>query len=143
MSAPGQATLQSLVILLCAGLGTLWTFHFHPKRPTLYAAPPAPPAVGIDLAEVLSWNPPPQWIDTRPSAQFEAGHIPGALSLHPGNVEDVLKARFDLFIDQRKRFVLYGPSPANRLIADRLRSLGLTKIEVLKNGWKAWLAHRS
>ena len=142
MDPPGKGLIQIAMILLCAGLGSAWTYFFHPKRPALYLAPRPSPPSEIDLSEVLSWEAPPVWIDVRPEAAFLAGHITGALSLDPGNVQSQLVHRMDLFIDQRNAFVLYGPAEAGASLMERLRGMGLRKVHVLRGGWEAWQAHR-
>lgn len=143
MRAPGRAVLQTLFILLCAGLGTAWTYHFHPKRPTLYLAPERALSAEVALTEVLSWDEPPVWIDARSGTEYAAGHIPGAISLHPGNALGQIQKHFELFIDHRKRFVIYGPETAAETIAERLRGIGLDKVDILAGGFEAWQAHHS
>ena len=143
MGAPARAVWQTLFILLCAGLGTAWTYHFHPKRPALYLAPERALTTGVALAEVLSWEEPPVWIDARSETAYVAGHIPGAISLHPENASGQIQKHFDIFIDHRKRFVIYGPETAAEAVAERLRGLGLDKIDILAGGFDAWQAHHS
>ncbi|MFT4638435.1 MAG: rhodanese-related sulfurtransferase [Verrucomicrobiales bacterium] len=140
MGTLGKAALQIGLILLFAGLGTAWTYHHNPKRPALYLTPELPPSNSIALSKVLAWEKPPVWIDARPHEDFRIAQIPGALSLHPENAETQMKQHFDLFIDQRKVFVIYGPEKDAQAIATRLAHVGLHKLHVLEGGWPAWQA---
>lgn len=143
MRAASKTCLQLTVILIGSIVGTSWTYHFKADRPALYLSPERPATPGIALTEILSWVPAPVWVDSRPEIDFTKGHIPGAISIHPDNLESALKAHFDLFTDQRKVFVLYGSEKANRIVAERLESLGQKKVHVLKGGWEAWQSHSS
>jgi rhodanese-related sulfurtransferase len=42
-----------------------------------------------ELAERLADDPPPVVLDVRPAAEFLAGHVPGAISLPPGDVAEI------------------------------------------------------
>jgi rhodanese-related sulfurtransferase/DNA-binding transcriptional ArsR family regulator len=42
-----------------------------------------------ELAERLRRDPPPLVLDVRPAAEFLAGHVPGAVSVPPGELEDL------------------------------------------------------
>ena len=143
MGTLSKAALQVCLILICAGIGTAWTYYGSSERPALYLSPELPATHGIGLSEVLSWRKPPVWIDARPSPDYSAAHIPGAVSLDPGNVDAQMKTHFDLFIDQRNVFVIYGPEAASQAIAERLGRAGLQKVHVLEGGWEAWQAHHS
>lgn len=141
MNAAGKTCLQLGIIVLGATLGTAWTYYFKADRPALFLVQETKIKADTTLEDILAWETAPVWIDTRPSAAYLQGHIPNAISLPPDNVNAALKAHFELFIDQRKTFVIYGPESASQAIVDRLEGLGLKKVHRLQDGWKAWQAH--
>lgn len=136
-----KTCLQLGLIVLCTTLGTAWTYYFKADRPALFLVQETKMSADMPLEEVLAWPNEPVWIDTRPDADYAQGHIPNAISLHPNNAEASLSAHFELFIDQRKTFVIYGPEAASQAIADRFEGLGLKKVHRLQGGWEAWRAH--
>ena len=141
MNVAGKTCLQLGIIVFGATLGTAWTYYFKADRPALFLVHETKMQADTPLEEVLAWPKTPVWIDTRPDTAYAKEHIPEAISLRPDNAEQVLKANFELFIDQRKTFVIYGPEASSQAIAERLESLGLKKIHRLQGGWKAWQAH--
>lgn len=81
------------------------------------------------------------WIDARVEADFNVGHIPGAVLLN----EDDWDTLFVELIDQwtgDATIVVYcgsGGCQASHKVAKRLREdLGFDDIWVLHGGWKAW-----
>ena len=141
MNATRKTCLQLGIIVLGATLGTAWTYYFKANRPALFLVLETKMAADTPLEEVLAWPNAPVWIDTRADTAYAKEHIPEAISLPPDAIETGVKAHFELFIDQRKTFVIYGPDEASQATAERLESLGLQKVHRLQGGWKAWQAH--
>lgn len=131
---------QVIAILLVALVPAVCAGFFHPKRPD-WSKPAAKNE--IDLPTVLRWGPKVLWVDARPRAEFETGHIPGAVLLN----EDEWERLLDGFLDAWKRdsrVVVYCSSvscDASRGVAERLRSEArIDNVYVLKGGWETWRA---
>ncbi len=81
------------------------------------------------------------WIDARPAAQFEAGHIPGAVNL-PLDAWDTHFPQLLAVWSPERALVVYCDSTTCDLseqVADRLRrELGVDTVQVLHGGWQAW-----
>ena len=140
MTVARKTCLLLSVIVLGATLGTAWTYYFKADRPALFLVHQTKTQAKTPLEEILAWPKRPVWIDTRSASAYASGHIPGAISLRSDNAETSLKEHFELFMDQRQAFVLYGPENASHHAAERLKSLGLKKVYQLQGGWKAWQA---
>lgn len=84
------------------------------------------------------------WVDARSAAEYEAEHVPGALSL---NMEEWDRL-FPEFLDQwspEKKIVVYCGAASCGLsqeVADRLRKSNIPTVYVLKGGWEAWKARK-
>ncbi|MCH1505820.1 MAG: rhodanese-like domain-containing protein [Verrucomicrobiales bacterium] len=141
VNVAGKTCLQLGIIVLGATLGTAWTFYFKANRPALFLVQKTKMEANTPLEEILTWSANPVWVDARPETAYAINHIPDAISLRPDNAEHALKAHFEVFMDQRKTFVIYGPEEASHAIAERLEGLGLKKVHRLQGGWKAWQAH--
>jgi rhodanese-related sulfurtransferase len=83
------------------------------------------------------------WLDARPEADYDRGHIPGALPLRPGGWD----AEFPAVIDRWQpgnKVVIYCRSDScetSEAVARRL--IEATKwpdVYVLEGGWEAWAA---
>lgn len=80
------------------------------------------------------------WIDARPAAAFERGHVPGAVLLN----EDEWSARLPDALGRWNagtRVVVYcdgGDCHASERVAARLRDAGIAPVDVLRGGWPAW-----
>lgn len=90
------------------------------------------------------------WLDARPLADYEAGHIPGALPLNEGDWEAGLSAVLEHWLPGSGQvLVVYCSSQrcdASHAVAARLtEELGgaeVVDVAVLHGGWSAWQAHR-
>lgn len=85
------------------------------------------------------------WIDARSQAEFDQGHIPGALWLSPGHwPEATLLVLATTPKDQL--IIIYcggGPCRSAEETAQRLaRELRLTNLRILRGGYPAWLRHQ-
>lgn len=133
------AVLQALLLLATAAIPAVGTGVFHPKRPAWSAAALAPGET--DLLGASAFGERVLWVDARPAAEFEAGHIPGAVRLEGEGWDELLPAVLDQW-EENRVIVVYCSSQSCRLsheVADRLREeVGLEPVYVLKGGWEAW-----
>ncbi len=104
------------------------------------AAPPSAtvPTVGIAEAAAL---PNVLWIDSRPSTAFDAGHIPGAISIPEKSDKAVLeRLRADQAAD--RPIVVYcsgvGCGTSRRLASRLVREFGFTRVHHLPGGYSEW-----
>ncbi|MHA3774350.1 rhodanese-like domain-containing protein [Verrucomicrobiota bacterium sgz303538] len=101
--------------------------------------PLAPGEVRADTARM--WGEKVMWVDARPRARYDAGHIGGAVLLN----EDEWDALVPHFLDDwepEKAVVVYcdgGGCEASHSVAERLkRELQIPIVYVLKGGYPAW-----
>ncbi len=92
-------------------------------------------------SEVQSWTAPVRWVDARPRAKFEEGHIPGAILLNEDEWDRLVPAFLDAW-EPEEMVVVYcdsGSCEASHAVARRLREdLKLENVRVLKGDWKRW-----
>ncbi len=102
-----------------------------------------PPLVEDEVAPSLvrTWGDRVLWVDARPRAKFDAGHIDGAVLLNEDEWDGLVPAFLDAW-EPEKTVVVYcdgGSCDASHAVARRLREeLKLENVRVLKGGWKAW-----
>jgi rhodanese-related sulfurtransferase len=80
-------------------------------------------------------------IDARSRADFDAGHIPGALNL-PVDMPLLDRERVLASIARDSRLVIYCQSdgcPYSGVTAQRLSRLGYTDLTLLRGGWVQWV----
>jgi rhodanese-related sulfurtransferase len=120
---------------------------------------------GLDLREVLSVSPVEQqalaegvpllrtdevrifaesgshlFLDARPMAEYDQGHLPGALSLPHEDFENAFVALAPIFTPMDP-LVVYCSGPTcddALLVALRLREAGFVDVSVYLDGWKGW-----
>jgi rhodanese-related sulfurtransferase/DNA-binding MarR family transcriptional regulator len=91
-----------------------------------------------ELAGRLAGDPPPLVLDVRPAAEFLSGHVPGAISLPPGDVADVadrlrrLPADSDVVAYCRGPFCVYADDAVREL---RRRGVRARRLE---DGFPEW-----
>jgi rhodanese-related sulfurtransferase len=91
-----------------------------------------------ELAERLAGDPPPLVLDVRPVAEFLSGHVPGAISLPPGDVADMadrlrrLPADSDVVAYCRGPFCVYADDAVREL---RRRGVSARRLE---DGFPEW-----
>lgn len=95
----------------------------------------------VSLEKAKSWGDTVIWVDARPEADFEHGHVPGALPLN----EDEWNAQLRTFLtawSPERKVVVYCSAlscSASHAVAERLRNEAeLKNIYVLEGGWEAW-----
>lgn len=133
---------ECAAILLLAVIPAALSLALHPRRPALAWTPPG--AAEVELAMVRGWSTPVLWVDARPAAAFERGHVPGAVPLTEAAWEQQLPGLLAAW-QPAARIVVYCDSSAcdaSQAVARRLeRELQLPGIYVLKGGWDTW--HRA
>jgi rhodanese-related sulfurtransferase len=81
------------------------------------------------------------YVDARPAARFEAGHIPRAVRLTEEDWETLWPQFLDAW-DPEKTVVVYcdgGDCEASHEVAARLRrEMQVETVFILKGGWPAW-----
>jgi rhodanese-related sulfurtransferase len=137
MKAGRQALAIFLVALVLAGL----TAAIHPKRPPFADRASSPGE--ISLQDVQNWKEAVLWVDARPESEYEAEHIPGAVSLNPDNWSERLPHFLDEWRPAQKTVVYCSAASCDtsREVADRLRRSGVDPVYYLRGGWEAWKAH--
>ena len=98
--------------------------------------------VDVDLAR--SWGDSALWIDARPDNEFEAAHIPGAISLNEDRWNELMPGFQEKWTPE-KRIVVYCSSKSCNLAGDVARRLRdelklPNDIRVLSGGWEEWQA---
>ena len=102
-----------------------------------------PPLIEDEVAPSLvqTWGDKVLWVDARPRAKFDSGHIDGAVLLNEDEWDQLVPAFLDAW-EPEKTVVVYcdgGSCDASHAVARRLREdLKLENVRVLKGGWKAW-----
>ncbi len=100
-----------------------------------------PSVILIDLERARQWYEEGTncFIDARPDDEYRAGHIPGALNVLPGDLEDIvpeLSARV-----QTDRIIVYcvGPEcPEAIELAELMNEFGISPVHVYLGGWEQW-----
>lgn len=102
------------------------------------AAGPAPISQADLLKRLESRDPELVVLDVRTAAEFDAGHVPGAMNIS----HDQLATRLDELSSLRdKQVVLYCRSGRRTLLAaDTLRKAGFSKLRHLQGDYMAWEA---
>ncbi|MGH7176306.1 MAG: rhodanese-like domain-containing protein [Tepidisphaeraceae bacterium] len=82
------------------------------------------------------------FVDARPAAQFEAGHIPGAINLYAGITTDRRRSRL-WNVQYEQTVVIYCSSPRCRdadNVAGTLLSVGYEDVRLFPGGYEQWKA---
>ncbi|MFZ7125345.1 MAG: rhodanese-like domain-containing protein [Desulfobacterales bacterium] len=83
------------------------------------------------------------FVDARSAAEYEAGHIQGAISFPWQDFDAVFESVFPLLPEDRP-LIVYCDGEACSLSKDlvqALAELGFSNARVLVNGWSVWRAH--
>lgn len=130
---------QVLVLVGLAFLPAIGQALYYRNNPA-WQAPPVDPGQ-VSLAQTKNWGDAVLWIDARPDAEFNQGHVPGAMQLNEDNWDGLLREVLTAWSPERK-LVVYCSSQscnASRAVAERLRKeAGLTNVYVLEGGWEEW-----
>jgi rhodanese-related sulfurtransferase len=134
----GALVRQASLILLAALIPASLTAAFHPRRPVWSEETLAP---GEEmLPTVLAWGADVLWVDARSADDYEAEHVPGAISLNLENWNQLFPKFLDSWTREKKVVVYCSAATCelSREVAERLRKNGLSSVYVLKGGWEAW-----
>ena len=106
---------------------------------------PIPASEMVTVVQARAWDGNTIWVDSRPDAEFEREHIPGAVLLNEDRWNELLP-QFLAAWSPEKRVVVYCSSQscnASREVARRLRDEAqLKNVFVLQGGWEEWLQSR-
>jgi rhodanese-related sulfurtransferase len=91
-----------------------------------------------ELRQRLSTGADPLIIDIRSPGAFEAGHIPGAVSLQPRDLSDYLKS--NRIPSDRTVVMVCDHGVRSRWAADSVSSLGFREVRSLEGGMSRWTA---
>ncbi len=133
------ALRQALALLALAMLPAIATGLWHPRRPAWQSDE-------VTLAAATAWGGSVLWVDARPDADFQRGHIPGAIQLNEDRWDDLLEDFLNHW-DPGRKVVVYCSSlscATSHDVARRLREqAGIPNVFVLQGGWESWVnAHR-
>jgi len=128
-----QALILLSIALLPAMVSGAIQLKWHHEEPL------APDEVRA--ATAAGWGNDAIFVDARPKARFDAGHIEGAILLNNEDWETLSPKFLDVW-DPDKKTVVYcdgGSCDASREVAERLRrEFQIKNVYVLKGGWPAW-----
>lgn len=125
----------SLIVALVHNAGRPYPIVLNQPLPAL-----APGDVSLSVAKTRLKDSSTVFIDARPQAVYDRGHIPGALQLTPVEFQNVFPSLKDRL--QGKNLIVYcsGPRcPKAERIQRSLQGEGLEDVLVLRVGYKAWL----
>ena len=138
-------TLRRALVIVMAGAALgLAANAISPRRIPLLTPPKAPPqasdTVALEEAKAMWGSGTVFFLDARATADYQAGHIAGALSL-PIEEFDAHYPPIQPMLTPDLRIVVYCDGQecdlSHRLM-DRLRELGYHNVRVLTNGWTSW-----
>lgn len=125
----------SLVVALVHNAGRPYPIVLGQPLPVL-----APGDVSLSVAKTRLNDSSTVYIDARPQAVYDRGHIPGALQLAPVEFQIAFPTMKDQL--KNKKLIVYcsGPRcPKAERIQRSLQGEGLKDVLVLRVGYKAWL----
>lgn len=139
-----RSLLRQIVLLL--GLAFLpaagQALYFRDKVSWLS---PVPASEMVTIADARGWGTNAIWVDARPEAEFELGHVPGAVLLNEDRWNELLAPMLAVWSPEKK-IVVYCASEScgsSREVARRLRQEAqLKNVFVLEGGWEAWQAQK-
>jgi rhodanese-related sulfurtransferase len=101
------------------------------------------PLIDTDQAHDLWRDPGTLFVDVRPLADYEFGHIAGAIHFPEPDFDKVWPALRDQ-LTRARTIVVYCKSPDCGLsywAAIRLHNEGLTQTQIYTEGWNDWVTH--
>lgn len=128
-----QALLLAALALLPALVSGAIQLRANPEKPLEPGE--------IRAATVRQWGPQVLFVDARPAARYEAGHIPGAIRLTAPEWETLVSKFLDAW-EPDNAVVVYcegGTCDTSREIAERIkRDLHIQGVYYLQGGYPAW-----
>jgi len=136
-----QAFRQLGVLLALALVPALVSGVVQWQRGTLTSGP----RDEVAAATVKAWGDKVQWVDARPRAAFDKGHIPGAVLLNEDEWDNLVEGFLDAW-EPEEFVVVYcdgGSCDESHAVARRLHAeLKIDNVHVLEGGIKAWPGSR-
>jgi rhodanese-related sulfurtransferase len=134
---------EALVLILLSLAGAAGTHYLHPRAPAWYLSEAPLEDDEVSMASITErWEGDVFWIDARVSEQFEAEHVPGAISLNEQNFVQTLFDHLERLQDNAKPIILYCGSEkcqaSKKIKQALLERLPLENVFILKGGWQAW-----
>ena len=134
----------ALLIALAAGAAAV-THAVHPRAPAFYLSEAPVRDDEVNLKQIQErWQGDVVWLDARPQAAFEKGHIPGARQLNEQSFNEQLLDLLDVIQTTDKAVVIYCDGEkceASRTIREKLTSnFPIEECYILKGGYPAWKA---
>jgi rhodanese-related sulfurtransferase len=140
-----KTILQAICIVLLASATGLVLNAVRPEATRLaYVTPPKPELkeeeiISLDEAQQL-WGADGVFLDARPRADYERGHIPNAFHVPP---EDFAQAYAQVapMLGPDTPIICYCDGEECDLshkLADQLRRQGHENVRILVNGWTVW-----
>jgi rhodanese-related sulfurtransferase len=125
---------QIVTLVAIAGVPALGAAFLHPLRPAWRSDE-------VVVSQAQTWGERVIWVDSRSTAEFNQGHIPGAFSLSEEDWDTGLAPLLDAYNPDRI-IVVYCSSlscQTSHEVAKRLREeVGLKEVRVLQGGWESW-----
>lgn len=142
---------QSALILALGAAGAWATWKWNPDRPALYLVSESPAGpneiTAIEALALEKQKPGVLWLDARVRAEFDKGHIPGAVLLNTYEWVDLMRPVIEKLQEYPEYpvIVVYCDSQkctASKEIREELLNTGLGDLDVrvLHGGWPAWQA---
>ncbi len=129
-----KTLMEAVALVLVAASCSTLAYFVHPKAPSFEMDAHS---IALDAARqeigVL-------WVDARTQADFERGHLEGAILLNEERWEDLLAGFFEVWSPDAKTIVYCSSQSCLRSheVAARLRDeLGVDSIFALEGGWEA------
>lgn len=137
------AARQALVLLALTLAASAAVHFWHPRAPRWREVEEPLRDDEVTVAEARRrWPGGVFWIDARPPAQFDKGHVPGAINISEQRLDAQIVEHLLELQDNRKPVVVYCDSSAcqaSRRIKEYLcERLPIEEFFVLRGGWKAW-----
>lgn len=144
-----EAVWVMLMALILAGAGLIFRPDLRPMlgggQPDSESAFPGQEsfdAISLDAARLYFKEGKALFADARPWMAYQAGHIPGAMSLDPEE-SDAWAGNFFSQFPADTLIVTYcdgARCPLSTELAVKLRALGYERVLIFKEGWSAWNA---
>lgn len=143
-------SIWQTALLMSLASGAAWaTWRWHPQRPELYLVSEraGPGEITLQDALALEQSKGVIWLDARPRAEFNKGHIPGAQLLNVYEWDELMFPFMQL-LDEKgtgQTLIIYCDAQkcaASRELQEKLNELPLGELDirVLHGGWPAWKA---
>ncbi len=134
---------EALILVMLSLLGAVGVHFLHPRAPSWYLSEEPLAEDEVSMAVIAGkWHDDVFWIDARVAEQFEAGHVPGAISLNEQNFDSALFDHIEMLQDLQKPVVIYCGTEkcqaSRRIKSELLKRVPLENVFILKGGWQAW-----